>query len=115
VPELLKRRKPKTYEYPEIPDRVPPPETLPTATLPTQQPATVGQSSTISFTHKAALAVQPTPEVQLVDLQAASGLGEYSPWQVSLDQTAVVSGMIYAEILQPPRALRPLRPRGGRK
>jgi hypothetical protein len=109
VPELLKRRRPKTYEYPEIPDRVPPPGTVPPPVS-----AKIGEKITVSPPDKTQLAVPPHPKVQLLDLPVAATVAEYSPWQVNLDQTTVVSGIIYAEILQPPRAHRPFRPRGGR-
>jgi hypothetical protein len=110
VPELLKRRRPKTYEYPQIPDQVPPPETAPVPAA-----VKISQQITASFANESGLAAPPQPEFPSLEDKAAPSLADYSPWRVRLDQTAIVSGVIYAEILQPPRALRPLRPRGGRK
>jgi hypothetical protein len=108
VPELLKRRRPKTYEYPQIPDRVP------TETMPSPAPVKTGENVAVSFADKTELAVPPHPKVQPLDLPVAAAVAEYSPWQASLDQASIVNGIIFAEILQPPRAFRPLRRRGGR-
>lgn len=107
VPELLKRGKPKTYEYPQIPDRVPPPDTIP-------PPGPLkGEGKTVSAVESdiIQLALPPRPEVHPpVEVNPLLPTSEESSWQGRLDQATVLNGIIFAEILQPPRAKRPLRP-----
>lgn len=107
VPELLKRRRPKTHEYPQIPDRVP------AETMPSPAPVKTGENVAVSFADKAAVAVTAQHEARPAEIMAVPSLVDEPPRLVRLDQAAVVNGIIFAEILQPPRAFRPLR-RGGR-
>ncbi|MDR3565199.1 MAG: hypothetical protein P4N59_27700 [Negativicutes bacterium] len=111
VPELLKRRRPKTYEYPEIPDQVPLPERVPSSA-----PGRIRENPAVQLAEAKTDIEPPRPHIRPPETPVATvAMEEYSPWQVKLDQTTVISGIIYAEILQPPRAMRPLRPRGGRR
>lgn len=109
LPEIFKRRQPKKYEYPQIPDRVPPPEIKLSREV---QPPPIGKVKPISVVAKAdepTIVAQPTAELK--ELKPAAPLtSELSVWQDKLDQTVILNGVIFAEILQPPRAYRPFRP-----
>lgn len=107
VPELLKRRKnPKEYEYPDIPAKVPQPvEVKPVETKIKSHTAPVidyvaSPAFTKNVTVKPAM-VMPDP----VDVPHI--VESVSPWQGKLSQEIVQNGLIFAEILQPPRAYRP--------
>lgn len=109
VPELLKRRKqPKEYEYPDIPDKVPQPvESKPVENRPkpvliptvTDFPAEVPK--TWAIPEKTAVTMPPPVVVPHV---AAT----VSPWQGKISPQMVQNGLIFAEIIQPPRAYRPI-------
>ncbi|WP_143005907.1 hypothetical protein [Sporolituus thermophilus] len=60
-----------------------------------------------------AMPVKPQlpPEVHVPALTKAP---ETSPWEGKLNNALLVNGVIFAEILQPPRAKRPLVLRGRR-
>lgn len=138
LPELLKRKKSsKEYEYPEIPDGAPLPDTKrpidikpppgakpapAPATKPTvkpfpgpdfklppdiPQPATAIHTAvptTVKHEHKGAAHGLPPAA-------ALPAMSDASPWSSALDQNIVWNGVIFAEILQPPRAYRPFRQR----
>lgn len=117
VPELLKRRrKPEEYEYPEIPDRVPPPEAKAPAPPPKVKPAPA--ATTPKAVYLPPVAAAPTSPGAFVAMDdtlhhlgqepktAAVVTAEHNPWRGDLDQASVLNGVIYAEILQPPKALR---------
>lgn len=104
LPELFRRRKPKTYEYPDIPDKV-------------QSPPVIATPSEFHFAGNktvvpATIAMPPAVSIPTIT-------EEYNPWQNQLQHHMIQNGYIFAEILQPPRAYRPLlsnRQRGrGRK
>lgn len=108
VPELLKRRKnPKEYEYPDIPAKVPQPaevKPVENKTKPHTAPVT-DYVAVPAFTGNVAVKpamVMPDP----VDVPHI--VESVSPWQGKLSQEIVQNGLIFAEILQPPRAYRPL-------
>lgn len=121
VPEILKRRrKPEEYEYPEIPDRVPPPETKAPAAKPKEKPAPVKPMSEPVYLPpvSATAASAPGAFIAMPDTlhhlaeepkTAAVTMSESGPWQGRLDNASVLNGVIYAEILQPPKALRNIR------
>lgn len=98
LPELLKRRKPKDYKYPEIPSQndpgIPP--------LPTMQ---VGEQ----VKNKQ----ESTPTVTVASAANAytviSDTNTKNPWQENLNESMVVNGFVFAEILSPPLAKRPKR------
>lgn len=112
VPELFKRR-PGKYEYPEIPQPMPEP-----APEPAPMPATVaGKASVWSLPQAKVKDGMPmsavAPPMQVSYIQETGGT-----WQGGLSSEAVINGFIFAEILQPPRAMRPLefaRPLPGTK
>jgi hypothetical protein len=105
VPELLKRRHPKKYEYPEIPSQAPPAEPMAT---PVQEIEWSPQSKL-----KAAKTTDLTttsPVMELTDISESE-----TAWQGKLSHSEVVNGFIFAEILQPPRAQRPMAFRQSRQ
>ncbi|MDT8901953.1 hypothetical protein [Anaeroselena agilis] len=127
VPEILKkRRRQQEYKYPEIPDRVPPPvDTRPTAPgrvpptgerwpaeEPPLRPVPVEERSQPAVTayHAAEpLSMQVEESFTQDSPPAAVVVAEARPWDGRLDQAAVMNGIIFAEIIQPPRCKRPLR------
>ena len=132
VPEILKRkRRQAEYKYPEIPDQVPPPMETRAPTpgrvppeqrrleeRPVRVPASdVGRPPASDERPRpaASAAVFQQSEVQIaaVDMSAAakvsSAMSEAGPWDGQLTQEAVVNGIIFAEVIQPPRCKRPMR------
>lgn len=101
LPEIFKRR-PKKYEYPDIPQPVPQPVPQPTA-IPT---AVSGKGSMWAMPQAKVKHGMPMSEVappmQVLHLQSQGGT-----WQGNLNQASVINGFIFAEVLQPPRAARP--------
>lgn len=133
VPELLKKkRKPEEYKYPEIPDKAPPPspDRLPppiaSRPLPPQRepmPADIvlpprpehkpplPHMKPVEPTYTSALKpVEPTYASSLPPALAVPAIAETAPWEGRLDSAAIMNGVIFAEILQPPRSRRPVRP-----
>ncbi|MBP2641775.1 MAG: hypothetical protein H6Q66_2726 [Firmicutes bacterium] len=102
VPELLKRRRrPERYEYPDIPLPLPPsemkaakleaePEEIPESKLWTGQGAIIAET---------AVSARPKTTEEVPMLQ-----GRFT-------QEALINGFIFAEIIRPPRAYRPMRRR----
>lgn len=110
VPELLKRRKPpEEYEYPDIPAKTPPPvstnpQPVEIKDNPAEQPAIhFGDyfPKTWDVPQKVTVAM-PAP-VHVPNTKEAP-----SPWQGKLSPQIIQNGLIFAEILQPPRAYRPI-------
>jgi hypothetical protein len=54
--------------------------------------------------------VEPTYKDHLPPAVAVPAIAETAPWDGRLDPTTVMNGVIFAEILQPPRSRRPGRP-----
>lgn len=107
VPELLKRRKkPKEYEYPDIPEKIPPlPEPPAKAKVRTPPLTPAVHKYGIETAH----AVSPKPALTMPAPVHIPHITEpASPWQGKLSPQIVQNGLIFAEILQPPRACRPL-------
>ena len=105
LPELLRRRKPKKYEYPDVPERVPGPQ-------PSKRPAYTVASSvpTTPFIPEEVRKppVQPSvPMPSAVDVPHTTDAP--NSWQGQLQPAMVQNGLIFAEILQPPRAYRPFQ------
>jgi hypothetical protein len=104
VPELLKKRRtPQEYKYPEIPDSVPPPVIKPKyeVILP-QLP-----EETVSFITESPVATTAyAPTLSIAPKMALATNNEGSAWDGKLTSSAVLNGVIFAEILQPPKALR---------
>ena len=109
VPELLKRRKnPKEYEYPDIPAKVPQPVEVKPIEPKTKPLATPAAGHAESF-NKPTWDVAAKPAMAMpASVDAPSMLDTVSSWQGKLSPQNVQNGLIFAEILQPPRAYRPL-------
>lgn len=141
LPEILKKkRRQAEYKYPEIPDQAPPPvgtrapapdrAPLPEQRWPEERPATVrGPAPDVVLPPvsderprpAAAVHRPPEPRPKPVEPSYVSGdtadaptVAEARPWDGRLDQAAVVNGIIFAEIIQPPRCKRPFRHGFGR-
>lgn len=105
LPEIFKRR-PKKYEYPDIPQPVPQqvPQPVP---QPAAIPATVlSKGSAWAMPQAKVKQGMPMSEVappmQVLHLNEQGG-----SWQGNLNHASVINGFIFAEVLQPPRAARP--------
>lgn len=109
IPELLKRRKqPKEYEYPDIPEKVPKPQPAEIKHKqpqikkpPVLQPLNYDSPNSATSHHKPTVSM-PAPVVVPQTIEAVSS------WQGKLSPHVVQNGLIFAEILQPPRAYRPI-------
>ncbi|BBB92786.1 MAG TPA: hypothetical protein PKA28_02825 [Methylomusa anaerophila] len=117
VPELLKRRKTKEYEYPDIPDTPDtkiPPEMANTPT-PIHKMEQVNQEEPVGdlsayASHPFAAANNMPPPVNIPQVREV-----ISPWREKLTSQTIANGIIFAEILLPPRAYRPIYPRKNTK
>ncbi|SDF06093.1 hypothetical protein [Sporomusa acidovorans] len=108
VPELLKRRKePKKYEYPDIPDKIPQPvgmQSTKNEPKPVAEPImdfSADASNNWNIAQKQAV-VMPAP------VAIPQTTEPVSPWQGKLSWQMVQNGLIFSEIIQPPRAYRPI-------
>ena len=91
LPELLRRKKPKQYEYPDIPERVP-------------QPQAVRKAQHAQPEIRRPAAAPPLVMPDPVHMPISK---EESPWQGQINMGVIQNGYIFAEIIQPPRAYRP--------
>jgi hypothetical protein len=141
VPEMLKKkRRQEEYKYPEIPDQVPPPgpDRVPPPAgrrpeeerpLPPPVPARMPVPDIVlppadderprpaASVHRPPQPHPQPPEPNYVPQEepaVAVAVAEPRPWDGKLDQAAVVNGIIFAEIIQPPRCKRPFRHGFGR-
>ena len=96
LPELLKKRKPKEYKYPEIPVPPRPEETAP-------EPMAAEPRADIHIAHSEPSAVSPESQVSYA---AAGDSDSKNSWQGNLDQSMVMNGIIFAELISPPLAKR---------
>ncbi|QDR80940.1 hypothetical protein SPTER_22830 [Sporomusa termitida] len=110
LPELLKRRKqPKDYEYPDIPEKVPQPVDIePLQTKDTYTPpATDYLTEPVPKTW-----VTPPKPLPLSSAPPAVNIPDFtepvSPWDGRVTPQMVQNGLIFSEIIQPPRAYRPI-------
>ncbi len=105
VPELLKRRgKPKTYQYPDIPQPAPQPSDMKIKSKPAEPVQERFLADRIPTEQEVAPAAMPAAsEVKKQE--------ETPRLPGCLSQEALVNGVIFAEIINPPRAYRPLRRR----
>lgn len=133
LPEILKKkRRQEEYKYPEIPGQVPPPvETRPPAEERPLPPPASGRMPVPDIVLPPADEERPRPPAVVhrppepnpkpvepnyvpKEAPAAAAVAENRPWDGRLDQAAVVNGIIFAEIIQPPRCKRPFRHGFGR-
>lgn len=94
VPELLRRGKPKKYEYPEIPEPAPP------ADMPSVPPAKVSKP--------VALPAYPEVVIPQAAVSPASADKTGVAPRLSVERNMLLQAVIYSEILQKPRAYRPI-------
>lgn len=95
VPELLRRGKPKKYEYPEVPEPAPP------ADMPSVPPAKGSKPAALSAYPEVVI---PQTVVSLADTDKAAGAAP----GLSVERNMLLQAVIYSEILQKPRAYRPI-------
>ena len=110
IPELLKKRKQsKDYKYPDIPAKIPPPVVLKPkpvemSSKPAGQPA---PEFAATITKTGAM-----PQKPVVSMPAPVVIPHTtepdSPWQGKLSPQLMQNGFVFAEIIQPPRAYRPI-------
>ncbi|MEN6566662.1 MAG: hypothetical protein ABFC57_10185 [Veillonellales bacterium] len=109
VPELLRRRKsPAEYKYPDIPAKTPP-----TKKDHRQQPAQRVPALQDTYQQTVMPAAEQASQINqaaVMPLEVSKPffLPGSSAWQGKLDRNAVINGVIFSEILQPPRAYRPV-------
>lgn len=110
VPELLKRRKrPEEYEYPDIPPKVPTPVgTKPQPAEIKAKPAAQPALTYTDFTSQTWDAPQKTTIPMPAPVHIPHTTEPVSPWKGKLSPQIVQNGLVFAEILQPPRAYRPI-------
>jgi hypothetical protein len=103
VPELLRRyNDPKKYQYPQIPKKA----------LATQFEAAQWEDNEqvpeyLGYVEKPADA-EADISIQMEVVLPASAKNE-TAWQGKLDHNTMLNGVIFSEILQPPRAYRPIK------
>jgi len=106
LPALLKKGDRKNYEYPEVPDEPPPAEP---GRLAGRKVALSAAAETKVLTESANLPADNSDfaggTMLFADEAPPVVSVDFSPWQGGLDRTAVLNGVIYAEILRQPRAL----------
>jgi len=98
VPELLRKRNPKNYKYPEIPNEPSVQVNIPKATIPAALNEKANSSSI---------------DAKYQDNNVSSSYAKTNDVHGANesfhdDNNALVNGVIWSEILQPPRAYRPL-------
>ncbi|MEN6413322.1 MAG: hypothetical protein ABFC84_11285 [Veillonellales bacterium] len=105
VPELLRRRKsPAEYKYPDIPAKTPP-----KAKVHKKQPAESFSAEQDAYQQAVVPAAHISQDIAVpMEISKPTLLREPSAWQGKLDRNAVLNGVIFSEILQPPRAYRPV-------
>ncbi|SMC93918.1 hypothetical protein [Sporomusa malonica] len=108
VPELLKRRKqPKEYEYPDIPEKVPQPIDIKPAEIKVKH--TPQQTAEVAVEAPKTWAIPPKPAISMPTAVTVSHFSEpATPWEGKVSPQMVQNGLIFAEIIQPPRAYRPI-------
>lgn len=94
VPELLRRGKPKKYEYPEVPEPAPP------ADMPSVPPAKSSKPVALPYPE----VVIPQTVVSLASADKAAGAAP----GLSVERNMLLQAVIYSELLQKPRAYRPI-------
>jgi hypothetical protein len=107
VPEIL-RPKNQRYEYPEIPD-------LPTTTSQQEYEGEgISAERRISRMEGISAEREGTIGAPKIALPAEVSIPQYTEpgnaWTGKVQLANVVNGVIFAEILQPPRAKRPIQP-----
>ncbi|MBP2653861.1 MAG: hypothetical protein H6Q73_1430 [Firmicutes bacterium] len=97
VPLLLKSRQPKKYEYPDVPRRVPPPGGTPQTEVKSPEVLTTGLGQ---------LPDRQVVQTPILPTEIPVSIDNSACWQGKLSQEVVLNGIVFAEILKPPKALR---------
>ncbi|HWR42672.1 hypothetical protein [Sporomusa sp.] len=107
VPELLKRRKqPKEYEYPDIPEKVPQPIDIKPVDIKVKH---IPQEAAVFAEPAHKTWVIPPKSVSMPSAITVPHFVEpASPWEGKVSPQMVQNGLIFSEIIQPPRAYRPI-------
>lgn len=109
IPELLKRRKqPKEYKYPDIPDKVPAPAEIKSKPAETKVNPAKPIVNAASHAPKNWEIPQKTTVAMPPPVTVSHSTEPVSAWQGKLSPQIVQNGLIFAEIIQPPRAYRPI-------
>ncbi len=103
LPELLRKKQRKTYEYPQVPEQAPVPPAAPP-----QQP-TSGYEITVSRPHGQLLSdlSEQEPFAPMAVAAPSTGLDE----QPFFSTRQVTAGIVWAEILAKPKTVRPYLPK----
>jgi hypothetical protein len=105
IPELLRSKNKRKYEYPEIPD----PEQQMYRRPLSYEGEGVGREALKETTEGKRMEWEnPGQVVGPVLVGVSPHVEEGNPWNGQLCLPRVVNGVIFAEILQPPRAKRPV-------
>lgn len=108
LPELFRKKK-KKYEYPDIPSKAPEPLPEKSSTNIKALPSLETSSLSIPATPIKQVPTMPPPVI------VPHTSSEFSPWDGKIESSFVLNGVIFAEILQPPRAIRPIHARPARR
>ena len=107
LPELLKRRKqPKDYEYPDIPETVPQPADIKPVEI-KSKPISQAAGYLTETAPKTSI-IPPKPLHMPAAVDVPHFIEPVSPWAGKVSPQMVQNGLIFAEIIQPPRAYRPI-------
>jgi hypothetical protein len=108
VPELLKRRKqPKEYEYPDIPEKVPQPIDIKPTEIKIKHVPPQAAEGVVEAPKT--WTIPPKPAISMPAAVTVPHFSEaVSPWEGKVTPQMVQNGLIFAEIIQPPRAYRPI-------
>lgn len=105
IPELLRSRNKRKYEYPEIPDPEPKMHRRPIY----YEGEGIGMEGLENTTEGKSMEWENTDKVISPVLAGVSSrVEDENPWNGRLSMHHVVNGVIFAEIVQPPRAKRPV-------
>lgn len=120
IPELLRGKKTKEYEYPEIPE-MPDQTNIPNKhSKPTTQSAPIPPKIKHQYQHSKDAKVPSVTPFHKYPLPPKVSANEVAPAPIladmdnqpehkaQFDQAAILNGIIWAEVLLPPRAHRPL-------
>lgn len=107
IPELLRGKKPKEYKYPEIPE-VPEIPKVPKAPPVKLEKASHSYPEVVIATDKPVNSSNLTIIETMPIPSPACSITESSVPSINFNQAELLSGVIWAEVLLPPRAHRPL-------
>jgi len=118
IPELFKSKKSKEYEYPEIPE-IPDPTDIPQKPKPKMQSVPASTNKDLAYQYSKAIKATGSvhlnnyplpPKVSNSEAAAPTQalVEKQNEQKAQIDQAVILNGIIWAEVLLPPRAHRPL-------